>query len=144
MLTCRMYNELYFIRDTLSNRVTSSILTLSNSQQSSSQFQRPISISPTPSPINTAIQNNDESKSPYIPLEPQKFYHIPKPIMKKGTERKSSKELSVENIDREILAALNDEIDEESHFCLSLVDILKKLSPRKNLLSKSEIMPLLD
>ena len=63
--------------------------------------------------------------------------------MKKGTERKSSK-LSVENIDREILAALNDEIDEESHFCLSLVDILKKLSPRKNLLSKSEIMPLLD
>ena len=63
--------------------------------------------------------------------------------MKKGTERKSSK-LSVENIDREILAALNDEIDEESHFCLSLVDILKKLSPRKNVLSKSEIMPLLD
>ena len=63
--------------------------------------------------------------------------------MKKGTERKSSK-LSVENIDREILAALNDEIDEETHFCLSLVDILKKLSPRKNLLSKSEITPLLD
>ena len=63
--------------------------------------------------------------------------------MKKGTERKSSK-LSVENIDREILAALNDEIDEESHFCLSLVDILKKLSPRKNVLSKSEVMPLLD
>ena len=63
--------------------------------------------------------------------------------MKKGTERKSSK-LSVENIDREILAALNDEIDEESHFCLSLVDVLKKLSPRKNVLSKSEIMPLLD
>ena len=64
--------------------------------------------------------------------------------MKKGTERKSSNELSVENIDREILAALNDEIDEESHFCLSLVDVLKKLSPRKNVLSKSEIMPLLD
>ena len=63
--------------------------------------------------------------------------------MKKGTERKSSK-LSVENIDREILAALNDEIDEESHFCLSLVDVLNKLSPRKNVLSKSEIMPLLD
>ena len=63
--------------------------------------------------------------------------------MKKGTERKSSK-LSVENIDREILAALNDEIDEESQFCLSLVDVLKKLSPRKNVLSKSEIMPLLD
>ena len=64
--------------------------------------------------------------------------------MKKGTERKSSKELSIENIDREILAALNDKIDEETHFCLSLVDILKKPSPRKNLLSKSEIMPLLD
>ena len=44
MLTCRMYNELYFIRDTLSNRATSSILTLSNSQQSSSQSQRPISL----------------------------------------------------------------------------------------------------
>ena len=64
--------------------------------------------------------------------------------MKKGTERKSSKELSIQNIDREILAALNEEIDEETHFCLSLVDILKKLSPRKNLLSKSEITPLLD
>ena len=62
--------------------------------------------------------------------------------MKKGTERKSSNELSVENIDREILAALNDEIDEETHFCLSLVDILMKLSPRKNLLSKNKIMPL--
>ena len=57
--------------------------------------------------------------------------------MKKGTERKSSNEFSVENIDREILAALNDEIDEETHFCLSLVDILMKLSPRKNLLSKN-------
>ena len=62
--------------------------------------------------------------------------------MKKGRERKSSKELSVENVDREILAALNDEIDEETHFCLSLVDILMKLSPRKNLLSKNKIMPL--
>ena len=62
--------------------------------------------------------------------------------MKKGTERKSSNELSVENIDREILAALNDEIDEETHFCLSLVDILMKLSPRKNLLSKNKTMPL--
>ena len=62
--------------------------------------------------------------------------------MKKGRERKSSKELSVENIDREILAALNDEIDEETHFCLSLVDILMKLSPHKNLLSKNKIMPL--
>ena len=38
--------------------------------------------------------------------------------MKKGTERKSSKELSIQNIDREILAALNDEIDEETHFLL--------------------------
>ena len=64
--------------------------------------------------------------------------------MKKGTERKSSKELSIQNIDWGILVALNDEIDEETHFCLSLVYILKKLSPRKNLLSKSEITPLLD
>ena len=33
MPTCRMYTELSFIRDTISNRVTSSNLTLSNSQQ---------------------------------------------------------------------------------------------------------------
>ena len=63
--------------------------------------------------------------------------------MKKGKKRKSSEEISVENTDREILTALNDEIDGETHFCLSLVDILKKLSPHKNLLAKSKIMSLL-
>ena len=60
--------------------------------------------------------------------------------MKKGKKRKSSEELSVENTDREILTALNDEIDGETHFRLSLVDILKKLSPHKNLLAKSKII----
>ena len=63
--------------------------------------------------------------------------------MIKGKKKTSSEDLSVENIDREILAALNDEIDGETHFCLSLVDILKNLSPRKNLLAKSKIMSLL-
>ena len=57
--TCRMCDELFFIRDTISNRVISSNLTLPNSQQSSSQSQSPISsapisISPPLSPINTA------------------------------------------------------------------------------------------
>ena len=102
-----------------------------------------MSISPTPSPINTAVQNNDDSKNLYMPLEQQKYYHTPKPIMKKRKKRKLSEELSVENIDREILTALNDEIDGETRFCLSLVDILNKLSPRKNLLAKSKIMLLL-
>ena len=60
--------------------------------------------------------------------------------MKKGKKRKSSEELSVENTDREILTALNDEIDGETHFRLSLADILKKLSPHKNLLAKSKII----
>ena len=59
-----------------------------------------------------------------MPLEQQKYCHTPKPTMKKGTKRKSSEELSVENIDREILAALNDEIDGKTHFFLSLFDIL--------------------
>ena len=63
--------------------------------------------------------------------------------MKKWKKRKSREELSAENIDRETLTALNDEIDEETHFCLSLVDILKKLSSRKNLLAKSKIISLL-
>ena len=67
----------------------------------------------------------------------------PKPIMIKGKKRTSRGEHSVENIDREILAALNDEMDGETHFCLSLADILKNLSPRKNLLGKSKIMSLL-
>ena len=78
-----------------------------------------------------------------MPLEQQKYYHTPKPIMKKRKKRKLSEELSVENIDREILTALNDEIDGETRFCLSLVDILNKLSSRKNLLAKSKIMLLL-
>ena len=142
MPTCRMYNELAFIRDPISSN-----LTLSNPQQSSSQSQsptssEPISISSTPSPINTAIQNNDDSKNLYMPLEQQKYCHTPKTIMKKGKKRKSSEEFSVENIDRETLTALNDEIDGETHFCLSLVEILKKLSPRKNLLSKTKIKSL--
>ena len=51
--------------------------------------------------------------------------------MKKGKKRKSSREISVENIDREIRRGLNDEIEGETHFCLSLVDILKKLSPEE-------------
>ena len=80
MPTCRMYNELSFIRDTISNRVTSSNLTLSNSQQSSSQSQSsissaPISISPAPSPMNATIQNNNLSKNLYMPLEQQKNDH---------------------------------------------------------------------
>ena len=119
---------------------------MSNSQQSSSQSQSPISsaiisISPTPSPINTAIQNND-SKHLCMPLEQQKYCHIPKTYHEEG-EKKWSGDLSVENIDREVLTALNDEIDGETHFCLSPVDILKKLSPHKNLLAKSQIMSLL-
>ena len=86
-----------------SNRVTSSNLTLPNSQQSSIQSQSPISsapisISPTPSPINTAIQSNDDSKNLYMPLKQQKYCHTPKPIMEKVKKRKSSEELSVENI----------------------------------------------
>ena len=69
MPTCRIYNELSSIRDTISNRVTSS--NLNNSQQASSQSQSPmslalISISLTPSPVNTAIQNNGGSKNLYI------------------------------------------------------------------------------
>ena len=76
-----------------------------------------------------------------MPLEQQKYCHTPKTIMT-GKKRKSSEELSVENIDRETLTALNDEIDGETHFCLSLVEILKKLSPRKNLLSKTKIKSL--
>ena len=82
-------------------------------------------------------------KNLYMPLEWQNYCHTSKPIMKKGKKRKSSDEISVENTDREILTALNDEIDGETHFCLSLVDILKKLSPHKNLLAKSKIMSLL-
>ena len=76
-----------------------------------------------------------------MPLEQQKYCHTPKTIMKRK-KRKSSEELSVENIDRETLTALNNEIDGETHFCLSLVEILKKLSPRKNLLSKTKIKSL--
>ena len=49
----------------------------------------------------------------------------------------------MEHRDRKILTALNNEIDGETRFCLNLVDILKKLSPRKNLLAKSKIMSLL-
>ena len=68
MSTCSMHNVLSFIRDTISNRVTSSNLTLSSSQKSSSQSQSPISpapisVSPTPSSINTVIQNNDDSNN---------------------------------------------------------------------------------
>ena len=66
-----------------------------------------------------------------MPLEQQKYNHTPKPIMKKRKKRKLSEELSVENTDG------------ETRFCLSLVDILNKLSPRKNLLAKSKIMLLL-
>ena len=118
-----MYNELSFIRDTISNSVTSSNLILSNSQQSHSHSQSPISpapisISVTPSPIKTAIRNNDDLKNLYMSLEQQKYYHTPKPTMKKGKKRKSSEELSVENTDREILTVLDDEINGETHFCL--------------------------
>ena len=113
------------------------------SQSKSLISSAPISISPASSQINTAIQNSNDSNNLYTPLDRQKNYHTPKPIMKKEKKRKSSAELSVENIDRKILTSLNDEIDGESHFCLSLVDILKKLLPHENLLAKSKIMSLL-
>ena len=60
----------------------------------------------------------------------------PKPI--RGRKENQAKILT-----REILTALNNEIDGETHFCLSLVDIPKKLSPRKDVLAKSKIMSLL-
>ena len=68
-----MYNELSF-RETISNRATSSNSTLSNFQQSSSQSQSPISSAPisislAPSPMNTAIQNNNDSNNLNTPLE---------------------------------------------------------------------------
>ena len=73
----------------------------------------------------------------------QKNYHTPKPILKKGEKWKSREELSVDNIDRAIIPALPNEIDAETHFCFSAVGILKKLSPRKNLLPKSKKLSLI-
>ena len=46
-------------------------------------------------------------------------------------------------IEREILIALNDEINGKTHFCLSLTDKLKKHSPRKNVLAKSKLISFL-
>ena len=88
--------------------------------------------------MTTTIQSNNDSNNLYMPLEQQKNYHSPKLIMKKGRKENQAKILT-----REILTSLNDEIDGKTHFCLSLVDILKKLSPRKILLAKSKIMSLL-
>ena len=93
MPTCRLYKELSFIRDTISNLVTSSNLTLSNFQQSSSQSQSamssvPILIFPAPSPMNTTIPNNNDSNDLYMPLEQQKNYHTLKTVIKKGKKRK--------------------------------------------------------
>ena len=132
--------SLEILYQTVLHQVTS-LCQIPNSQSSISSA--PISISPAPSPMNATIQSNNLSKNLYMPLEQQENDHAPKPIMKNWKKRKSREELLAENIDREILTALNDEIDEETHFCLSLVDILKKLSPRKNVLAKSKIMSLL-
>ena len=95
MLNCMIYNELSFIRDIISNRVTSSNQTFSNSQQSSSQsqspiFSAPVSISLAPPPMNTTIHSNNDSKNLYKPLEQQKNYDTLKPIMKKGKKGKLS------------------------------------------------------
>ena len=87
--------------------------------------------------MNTTIQKNNVSHNLNTPSKQQTNYHTPKLILK-GEKKKTSKDLSVENIDREIFTSLNDKINGEAQFCLSLVDTLKKISPRKNLLAKSK------
>ena len=91
--TYRLHKELSFIKDTISNLVTSSNLTLSNFQQPSSQSQSamssvPILIFPAHSPMNTTIPNTNDSNDLYMPLKQQKNYHTLKAVMKKGKKIK--------------------------------------------------------
>lgn len=55
-------------------------------------------------------------------------------LWKRGRKENQVDKFQWKNI-REIRKTLNDKIHGETHFCLSLVDILNKLSPGKNLLT---------
>lgn len=158
--TCRLYKELLFLRDVISNRSTASNIinvvvppgtpascsgemTVGQCSSVSSMSSSPV-ISASTTPVD------EESPTGYVNQTLPKYPATQQSILAVPTRPgKRQKKNDVDPVDQLLINALSNESpsssktdDADTHFCLSLVEVLKSLAPKRNLIIKSKIMML--
>ena len=151
--TCKLFQQLLFIKDTLQNReATSSNISLFNSQEAiASDLCTTYSQDAGATASNLFIPHNQEFQPLSPPSTPTIFTDRSKktstptpPPTAKSLKRKSS---TSSDIDMLLAKALSEssqrqETTKESSdwlFCKNLVEILEKLPPKKNRLARLDI-----
>ena len=144
--SCKFYKELNFLKDIVTNRVTTTNLAIPESDinvttpPGSQTFTLQQQMSPSCHPV--VSQSSEEL------LQLTAHNHELKTVTpkqdKKG-KRKTSATDEVNEFDKACLDLLQKKsnTDADMHFCLSLVEIRKSLPSKKKLLAKSKIMTVL-
>lgn len=121
--TCRYYNELQFLQDIVSTRTTTSNITVAHQEKTVDDAFEVLPSSSSTRASTAAAQ---------IPTCPVK---------------RPKKE--IDPVDKLLINALTNEDklsnkgdDADTHFCLSLVEPIRNLPPKKNFMIKSKIMSL--
>ncbi|XP_028416237.1 uncharacterized protein LOC114540160 [Dendronephthya gigantea] len=120
--TCRYYNELHFLQDIVSTRTTTSNIAVAQQDKASDVLE----VLPSSS---TTRASTAAAQIPTCPV------------------KRPKKE--IDPVDKLLINALTNEDkasnkgdDADTHFCLSLVEAIKSLPQKKNLMIKSKIMSL--
>ena len=157
--SCKCFERLLFLRDTVSNKDTDSNISLPNFQTSEIQEDFSRQLSPAlSSPLSPQLSSplplppNQTPDSQLTALDTTSTPSNRKRKQDRQPER-SVKKTDQCNIDFLLAEALSksggskeksdEEDDSDWHFCKSLVSILKKLPPKKNRLARLEIQQVL-
>ena len=143
--TCKFYNELKFLKDIVTNRVTTTNLAILESDinvttpPGSRTFTLQQQLSPACHPVVS-----QSSEKLQLTAHNHELKTVTPKQDKKG-KRKTSATDEVNEFDKACLDLLQKKsnTDADTHFCLSLVEIRKSLPPKKKLLAKSKIMTVL-
>ena len=139
--SCKFYKELNFLKDIVTNRVTTTNLAIPESD---------INVTTPPGSQTFTLQQQMSPCHPVVSQSSEELLQLTAhnhelktvtPKQDKKGKRKTSATDEVNEFDKACLDLLQKKsnTDADTHFCLSLVENLKSLPPKKKLLAKSKI-----